>query len=167
LQRFATLRTGLFEFVFGKVLFGVATVWLGGLILLGGGGLLFKIQWAEPLALAVLIGSYGFFAAGLLATLAAIAGTERRADAMNTSIVMIIAMAGGGFFPAEQLPAFIRENISVWLPNYWLIESIRGLQNASPVNWPIVSLQLGVLGLVFIAVAACLFHRQLSKGSAV
>ena len=70
---------------------------------------------------------YGICAAGLLALCAAIARNEKRAETINITIIIGMSFIGGAYFPAKNLPAFVSDYISPFMPNYWLIETIRGI----------------------------------------
>jgi len=119
LARFRTLHEGLLAFVAGKVIYALAIVVLGAVILLGGAALIFQFQWQHPGALGVLVLVYALFGAGLMGFIAALAGHERHADRMNNLMVMILALAGGCMFPPEQLPGFVRDHVMPLMPTAW------------------------------------------------
>src|SRR5262245_25242857 len=88
LDRFRTLHDGLLPFVISKVVLAMAVVALGSIVMFGGGVLIFGIHWEKPLAMAVVILAFGLFGSGFMAFIAALARNERRANAMNSVIVM-------------------------------------------------------------------------------
>jgi ABC-type multidrug transport system permease subunit len=165
MERFHSLHEGLFVFVTSKVVFALAILLLSEVILLGGGALVFRFRWTHPAELAVLGLAYAFFVAGFMALLAALAGKEKRADVLNSVTVMILSLAGGCMFPTDQLPAFLREHISSWLPTNWFVEAVRTLQfGGSGPAWGWASLKLALFGWLLIAAASWLFHWRLAKG---
>ena len=133
--------------------------------MLGGGGLIFRITWQQPAALALLVLGYAGFAAGLMAVLVALVPDERRAAALNTIAGMALGLAGGCAFPPQQLPAFLREHITPRLPSFWFVDTARALQSgAQGVPWLLVTLKLLGLGVVLIGVAVVLLRRRFREG---
>ncbi|HTX66381.1 MAG TPA: ABC transporter permease [Opitutaceae bacterium] len=164
LARYRTLREGLLVFVTGKVVYAVAMVLLGAVVLLGGAALVFRFTWQNPAALLTLVLAYALFGAGLMGFVAALAGQERHADRVNNLLTMILAMAGGCMFPLEQLPAFVRDHLAAWMPTAWFVSASRGLQFGGGPAWPGAALKLAVLGGLLIVGTAALFRRRLAKG---
>lgn len=163
-QRYHTLQHALLPFVAGKVVFAVVLLLLSSLVLLGGGALIFRIPWQHPFALIILTLGYACFAAGFMAVLTALADDERIANTLNTIVAMALAIAGGCAFPAQQLPAFLREHISPLLPTYWFTETVRSLEFGSgEVAWVTVLLKLAGLSVALIGVAALLFRRRFRR----
>ena len=163
-DRFRTVRYYVFPFILSKVLLAMAVLILGSLILFGGGGLIFGIAWSRPLPMIVLVVAFALCAAGFMAFLAALARTERRADMLNSVVVLLLSFVGGSFFPARQLPALLRDHLSPLMPNYWFIESIRSLQSGDASSWLAVGIRLAGVGLVLMVLASTLFQRMLGKG---
>ena len=165
LDRFRTLHDRLLPFVISKVFLAMAVVVLGSIVMFGGGVLIFGIHWEKPLAMAAVILAFGLFASGFMAFIAALARSERRANAVNSVLVMCLSFVGGSFFPARQLPPLFRDHLSPLMPNYWFIESLRALQSGgSDMPWSWAALKLLVLGLALVIAAAWIFQRALAKG---
>ena len=164
LARFRTLREGLVVFVSGKVLYAIAIVLLGAVILLGGAAVVFQFTWRSPGPLLVLVLAYALFGAGLMGLVAALAGQERHADRLNNLLTMILAMAGGCMFPPEQLPGFVRDHLTPLMPTAWFVTAARGLQFGGGPAWPGAALKLGFVGGLLVFGAAALFRRRLAKG---
>lgn len=84
---------------------------------------------------------------------------------MNNAIILGIAFVGGSVFPIEQLPEFLRENISPLLPNYWFVQSVQSVQYGSgQIHWLTGFLLLTGIGLIFAVAASILFSKFLTKG---
>ncbi|MBI4662280.1 MAG: ABC transporter permease [Verrucomicrobia bacterium] len=165
LERYRALREQLWILVGSKVLFTLVILAISGLILFGGGALIFRIRWQRPEGVAVLGLCYSFLAAGLMVLLAALSAKERLATVLNNLTAMALSLAGGCMFPPQQLPAFVREHLTPLLPTNWFVEGVRGLQfgGAAP-DWAWASVKLAVLGLALIAAAAFLFQRRIERG---
>jgi len=165
LSRYRTLRPGMLTFVLAKIVHSLWVMVLCGAILFGGGWLMFGIQWKHPLWLAVLVVAFSFCACGFLALLAGLAGTEKRADMMNSVLVFGIAFMGGSMVPVDVLPGFVRRFLTPVTPNYWFIEGIRRLENdavdSSVIN---IVIALCVAGIVLAGVASWRFNRVLREG---
>jgi len=165
LDRFRTLQDRLLPFVISKVILAMAVVVLGSILMFGGGVPIFGIRWEKPLAMAAVILAFGLFAAGFMAFLAALARSERRANAVNGVMVMCLSFVGGSFFPARQLPPLFRDHLSPLMPNYWFIEALRELQSGgSGMPWHWATLKLLVLGLSLVIAASWIFQRALANG---
>ena len=79
-ERYQTMRDSLVPFIASKAVFAVVMLLLCSGIMLGGGGLIFRIHWQHPLALMALAAGYTCFAAALFALLVALMPDERRAS---------------------------------------------------------------------------------------
>ena len=165
LERFQTLHEGLLVLIAGKAAFAVAVVLVGAVILFGGGALVFRFAWRQPLALVVLVLTYALFAAGFMGLLAALAGKERRADILNNVIIMVISLAGGCMFPPQQLPAFMRDHVTPLLPTAWFAAAARALQeDGASLAWMGAAGRLAAIAAVLLVLATALFRRRLQKG---
>lgn len=163
--RYHTVREALAPWVAGKALLAMVLLLLSSGVMLGGGALLFGIRWQHPGAIGVLTLGYAAFATGLMAVLTALAENDRIGDTLNTLLAMVLGIAGGCAFPPQQLPGFIRDHVSPWLPTYWYAETVRGLEfTASDKPWVAVAIQLTGSSLALLATAAWLFRRRLRKG---
>ncbi len=166
LDRIRSVTSGLRAFILGKVLLAALTVLAGSIILFFGGGLVFGIDWRRPSLIALLCAGYSLFAAGFLAALVALAPSERRSETTNTITLFLLAFAGGSYFPANQLPVFMREHISTLTPNYWFIEALRGAQAGAPdyLAAALVVGKLAAAGLLLAALAGAVLERRLLRG---
>jgi len=164
-ERYQTMRDSLVPFIAGKAVFTVVMLLLCSGIMLGGGGLIFRIHWQHPLALMTLAFGYTCFAAALFALLVALMPDERRAAVLNNMAGMALGLVGGCAFPANQLPAFLREHITPLMPSYWFVDTARNLQfGGANVAWGLVVLKLVLLSVVLLALAAMLFRRRFKMG---
>ena len=97
--------------------------------------------------------------------LIAVIPTERRAEIVNSMLLFGIAFAGGSYLPADNFPVFMRENVTAYLPNYWLIQACHALQRGdadlSPV-WAVF--KLAVAGVAMGVIAAAVLNRRLNQG---
>lgn len=164
-ERYHTLQQRLLPFVASKVVFTAVMLLLCSAVMLGGGGLIFRIAWQQPVALVALTVGYACFAAGLFALLVALVPDERRAAVLNNIAGMLLGLAGGCAFPPDQLPAFMREHLTPHLPSFWFVNTARNLQaGIAGVAWGSVTLELIGLGAVLTGLAVLLFHRRFKKG---
>ena len=165
-ERYHTMQQRLFPFVAGKVVFAVVFLLWCSAVMLGGGALIFRISWQQPLALLALTLGYAFFAAGCMAFLVTWITDEHRSAAIVNLVSMILGVAGGCTFPPQQLPAFFRDHLSPLLPTYWYAETVRSLQSGGAnVPWVLVSLKLASVSALLLVLAALLFRRRFQIGS--
>lgn len=163
-QRFCTLPHQLGVFVGGKAVVALVILLVGSVILLGGGGMVFRIAWRAPLEMALVAIGYALFAVGFMMLLAAFAQNERRADAVGNVTAMALGLVGGCAFPAESLPTFMREHLTPLMPPNWFVEAIRGLQFRDEAAWAQATFSLAALGIVLVGVAAWLLGHKLRQG---
>ncbi|MGA2540225.1 MAG: ABC transporter permease [Verrucomicrobiota bacterium] len=164
-ERYQTLRDSLVPFLASKAVFAVVMLLLCSGMMLGGGGLIFRIHWEQPWALMTLTAGYTCFTAALFAVLVALMPDERRAAVLNNLAGMGLGLVGGCAFPPQQLPAFLREHITPLMPSYWFVNTARNLQDGGTgVAWGWVAFKLAVLALVLIVLAAILFRRRFKTG---
>ncbi len=164
-QRYQTLRDSLVPFLAGKAVFAFVMLLLCSAIMLGGGGLIFRIDWQQPWALLALTAGYVAFAATLFAVFVALMPDERRAAVLTNLAGMGLGLVGGCAFPPQQLPAFLREHITPLMPSYWFVDTARNLQDGGAgVAWGWVVLKLALLSLALLVLAAFLFRRKFKTG---
>ena len=165
LQRFNTLHEGMFVFVAEKMALTVLVTLIAAAIMFLGSALVFGFSWAAPVPVTSIVLCYAVCAAGLTGFIAVLAGKEKRADNMNTVIIMGFAVLGGAMFEPKQLPSVFRDYITPYLPTNWFISVIRDLQfGEGGVAWTMVAIKLLLCGLVLVALSSYLFHRRLVKG---
>jgi hypothetical protein len=164
-ERYQTLRDSLVPFIASKAVFTVVMLLFCSALMLGGGGLIFRIHWEHPLALMTLTLGYACFAAGFYAVLVALMPDERRSAVLNNLAGLGLGMMGGCAFPPQQLPAFLRENITPHLPSYWFVDTLRDLQyGGTTVAWGLTLLKLLVTSAGLLILAAVLFRRKFKTG---
>jgi hypothetical protein len=97
--------------------------------------------------------------------LVALVPDERRAAALNNIAGMALGLAGGCAFPPQQLPAFVREHVTPWMPSYWFAEAARNVQSGTGLHpWGEALFQLLLSAVILTAVAAWLFRRKFRIG---
>jgi ABC-type multidrug transport system permease subunit len=164
-ERYQTMHRELWPFVVSKVLFTLVVLVLCSAIMLGGGGLMFRIAWKQPVALFTLLLGYNCFVAAFFAALVGLVPDERRAVVLNNLAGMALGLIGGCAFPARNLPAFLRDHVTPLMPSNWFVETARTLQlGHADANWIFVSLKFAALTLLFVGLAAALFRRRFAKG---
>ena len=164
-ERYQTMRSQVWPFILGKIIFSVVILLICSAVMLGGGGLVFQIQWQHPAALLALDIGYSLFIAALFAVLVALMPDERRAGVLNNVAGMGLGLVGGCAFPARQLPEFLREHITPLMPSNWFVESARSLQfNGGNVALGLVLFKLTLCAAILTAVAAVLFRQKFKTG---
>ncbi len=165
LSRFVTLHDGLWALITGKMVLVTTIVLISAAIMFGGAALVFGFTWKNPLPVVAVVFGYGVCAAGLTSCIASIAAKEKRADTINTIVIMGLAVLGGTMFQVEDMPGFVRDYVSPHLPTTWFIGTIRSLQDVNVVTlWVGVSIKLCVAGVALAGVSSILFYRRLQKG---
>jgi ABC-type multidrug transport system permease subunit len=164
-ERYQTMHQQLWPFIVGKVVFAVVILLICSAVMLGGGGLIFRIQWQRPAQLIMLAFGYACFVAALFAVLVALVPDERRAGVLNNLAGMALGFVGGCVFPPEHLPAFLREYVTPLMPSHWFAETARSLQfDSGAAAWEFVFLKLAVAAVILVALATVLFRRRFKTG---
>jgi len=164
-ERYQTLRNSLLPFLASKAAFTVVMLLLCSAMMLGGGGLIFRIHWEHPVALMALVLGYACFAAAFFAVVVALMPDERRSAVLSSLAGLGLGLMGGCAFPPQQLPAFLRENITPHLPSYWFVDTMRDLQyGAADVAWGLTFLKFMATSAVLLVLAAMLFRRKFKSG---
>ena len=163
--RYQTLRNSAWLFLAAKIVYVIVMLLLCAGIMLGGGALIFRIHWEHPFALAALTAGYAGFMAAWFAVLAAILPDERRAAVLTSLTGMALGLVGGCAFPPAQLPGFLRDHVTPWMPSFWFADTARNLQSGgAAVAWVGVALQLAAVSLGLAALATFLFRRRFNAG---
>jgi hypothetical protein len=127
LERFRTIRQNLIGFIAAKVLFALVILLMASTILLGGGSWLFGFSWRLPLpwprcASPTPSSRPGSWHSSRGWRARNARGPVEHGGGHGTGL------AGGCMFPAEQLPAFLRELITPYMPTRWFVAA-RELQS--------------------------------------
>jgi ABC-2 type transport system permease protein len=83
-------------------------------------GIVFGADWGHPLAAAALIVAVGLAVVALTALVIALSRTDRQADAMSSVVVFTLAILGGSFIQASELPPLMR-TFALATPNGWAL----------------------------------------------
>jgi ABC-type multidrug transport system permease subunit len=166
-ERYQTMRQHLLPFVLSKIVFAVVLLLFSSAVMLGGGGLIFRIQWQQPGPLIALVLAYACFSTALMAVFVAMMPDERRAGALSNIVGMLLAMAGGCMFPRQQLPKFLGEHVTPLLPSAWFVDAARELQFGGNSLWRGALLKFALVSVVLIAGAVVVFTRRFRRGARV
>jgi ABC-type multidrug transport system permease subunit len=91
----------------GSFLFLIAGLFAIIILLMIVGAVIFRIELRNPLALAALAAGFAVFAAELQLTIIGATRDERSASFIGSGLILLLSLAGGTFFPAEQMPPFL------------------------------------------------------------
>ena len=163
-DRYQTLRTQLLPFLLGKVLFAMVYLLLCAAIMLGGGGLIFRVEWQQPLAFTILVVAYAASASAIMALFVALVPDERRAATLNSIVGMLLGFGGGCMFPARQLPPLIRDHLTPLLPTNWFVEAAHQLQDGNAVAWGWLAIKFALVSSALVAVAVAILQRRMNRG---
>ena len=165
LERFRTMRERLWQFIAVKVSYTVIVLLLSFVILIGIGSLAFGFGWSHYLPTLALAISYSIFGAGFMGLIAAIAGKERRADMLNTMIVIFMSAVGGAMWPTQNLPPFVQKYLTPVSPVYWFSDELRVLQmNPEQSEWLATCGLLVGVGILTIGASSSIFRFRLERG---
>lgn len=102
--------------VLAGVVFMVVAMLVLVLVLALLGAVVFRIQLRDPVALLAIGLGFALFAAGLHLLSNSLAKSDRGASFVGGVLVMLLALLGGSFVPAEQYPPFLR-GVAMAVPN--------------------------------------------------
>lgn len=116
-------------------------------------GLLFGVDWGDPLAVGALTVAIVLAVMSVTALVQTLARTEQQASNYGTMVGMVLALFGGNFFPLFQLPTFV-QRISAATPNGW---ALRGFTDIAYDGAALGDLLPNVAAIVaFVAVCGSL-----------
>ena len=91
-------------------------------VLILGGGLLFKVNWGKsPLALVLVVVSFGMAAVALGVMLGAFAKTRSQASGLTVMFSMVMAALGGAWWQLEITPPIYQKVVQI-LPSTWAMK---------------------------------------------
>jgi ABC-2 type transport system permease protein len=142
--------------VLGIYLTGVAQV----AILIGASGLLFGVQWGDPLGIVALILAAVAGATGWGLILTATAKTPGQVSSLGSTMMLLFGILGGSFISLENMPAGLQW-ISRITPNAWGLDGFTTLALGGGLEdllLPVAALL--AMGGVLFGIAVLLFNRQ-------
>ncbi len=135
----------------GIFLIGVAQV----AILIVANGLLFSVNWGDPLAVALLVLASAAGAAGWGALLAALAQSPAQIGGLGSALMLIFGILGGSFGNVLTLPAWLMP--AAWItPNYWGIQGFAalgtgaGLAEIAPHLGALLAMAVALFGFAIV-----------------
>jgi len=91
------------------------------------GAYLFKVQWGRsPVALSLMVLSFGLVATSLGVFLATLVQTIAQADALASMVVMAISALGGAWWPLDAAPGWMRF-VGHAFPTAWAMDGFRSI----------------------------------------
>jgi ABC-type multidrug transport system permease subunit len=159
LHRIRMISPSLISFVVSKVFFAAATVFLGAMILVLSGKLLFQIDWHSPFLLLLVCAGYALFASGFLAMFIALLRNERQVESLTGMFLLAVSFLGGSYIPPNILPPLVRDY-------FWFAEALRSLSGAAVSN-PQTFLKIALLavaGGIMACTAVTLLHKKMLRG---
>ncbi|MBN1485091.1 MAG: ABC transporter permease, partial [Chloroflexia bacterium] len=154
-SRKATILSGK---IAGRLAMGLVQMAL----LIGFGALLFNVEWGRsPLALALLVLTFGLAAVAFGVMLGTFAQTRSQASGLTILFSMLMAALGGAWWPLEITPPIYQTVVKV-LPTTWAMIGfnnvlVRG-QGVAGI-WPQAAILLG-FALVFLAIGIWRFRYE-------
>ncbi len=106
--------------IVGKAISGFVLGITSVAVMFGSLGLLFDVNWGDPLALVVLTVVTVLAVMGLTALVQLMTKTNEQADALSSAVAAGLAIIGGNFFPIFMLPELI-QRVSLLTPNGWAL----------------------------------------------
>ena len=97
----------------------LVTVWLAT-------SLAFQAPWGDPPAVLALILTTALAVTGLTALVVTLARTDEQADGYSTITALVLAVLGGNFVPASELPELLQD-LSLLTPNGWALQGFLDL----------------------------------------
>lgn len=142
--------------VFGIFLSGLAQM----LVLIIGTGLLFKLNWGDPLAVLLLVVAATLGATGWGILLAALFKTSGQISAIGSALMLIFGILGGSFTNFAVMPDWL-QIISRISPNRWGLDGFTTLAMGGTLSNIIIPITgLLVMAAVLFLVSVILFSRR-------
>ncbi len=132
----------------------IAVVQLGAFVVLT--SLLYRVQWGEPIAVAVTVLATAAAAAGFGGIVIGISQTHEQVNVIGLAFLLVMSLLGGSMWPIETLPG-LAQQFSKLTYNRWSIEAFQNLhavgQGLSGIGLNLLVLStMALFGLAFGAV---------------
>jgi ABC-2 type transport system permease protein len=99
---------------------------------------------------------------GFAFLICALSGNATGAIMTSNVVVLFTSLVGGSFFPVEFMGDTLRK-LALACPQYWVMRSIRQVQDGSPLADTVLSLVvLALFGLLFFVVQAVIGRRRMA-----
>jgi ABC-2 type transport system permease protein len=151
----------------GDIVVGLVAVWfmvsmLQSLLILGVGGLLFDVDWGDPIAAALLTTAFALTGSGAGLLIGAVGGDSDRVASIAPPIGIALGALGGCMAPLEVFPDVMLK-VAHATPHYWAITAWQQLIFDGEGLGAIVGslLILGVFAVTFVSLAAIVLRRAL------
>lgn len=165
-RRMLATPTGVGTILLGEGLGRVAVALVQGLVIMLGAGLLFGVDWGDPLGAAALLGLFALAASGAAMLMGAVFRTEQQAAGFGIMTGLVLAALGGAMMPIELFSDTMRQ-VAKLTPHAWASEGFAELVRRGGGVIDILP-QLGVLAgyaVVLFAAGSWLFRRTLTRSA--
>ena len=164
-RRMLSTPTSVRTIILGEGIGRVGLALFQGSFIVIASALLFKVEWANPVATAAIVVVFSFVAGGAALLIGAIAASASQAGAIGPALGMLLGLLGGTMVPAEVFPEAMR-TASHLTPHAWAMDAFRGLLLRGETLVDILP-QLAVLAgfaVVLMTLAVWRFRRALVAG---
>jgi ABC-2 type transport system permease protein len=164
LARIFSTPTTTTQILGGKFLGVLLTILIQAVLLLLGSGLIFGIQWGQPLTVALVILGLLVVAAGFGILIISFISSTRQTGPVLGGVLTLTGMLGGLFTNGipNLPPAF--DKAKLIMPQGWGMTALeRSLTGAGPAEVMLPVVVMLILGMVFFTVGAVRFHRRFSE----
>jgi ABC-2 type transport system permease protein len=142
--------------VFGTFLTGTAQM----LILIVSSGLLFNLQWGNPLAVLLLVLAAVFAAVGWGLLITAFAKTPGQVGTAGSALMLLFGILGGSFFSLANFPTWF-QMVSKITPNAWGLDGFTRLASGGTLGDIVTPLcALLIMGAVLFAISIFVINRR-------
>lgn len=148
----------------GEALGRLAVALVQGLVIMFGAGLLFGVDWGDPLGAAALLVLFALVAGGAAMLMGAVFRTEQQAAGVGVMAGLVLAALGGSMVPIELFSDTMRA-VARFTPHAWANEGFAELVRRGGGLLDIAP-QLGVLAAyaaVLFAAGSWLLRRTLTR----
>lgn len=163
-RRMLATATGAGTILAGEALGRVAVALVQGLVIMLGAGLLFGVNWGDPLAAGALLLAFALVASGAAMVLGGVLRTEQQAGGLGILLGLALGALGGSMMPAELFSDAMR-TVSRVTPHAWANEGFAELVRRGG-GLPDIAVQLGVLfgyAAVLFLLGTWLLRRTLTR----
>lgn len=143
----------------------VVTLVQAGLIVLIG-GIVFGVEWGQPIGVAVLVLVYSLMAVGAGLAVGAIATSPEQAAAIGVPVGIALGMLGGCMWPLDVVPAGLRA-VGHLTPQAWAMDGFVGLvfEDAGLADIAVDVAVLAGFAATFLGLGVVLLRRALERGT--
>ncbi len=160
LHRILSTPVTLNQFLISKLIRCFCLCFIIQVLLIVVSWLIFGVSWGNPFTRIFVIVVNNLAITGIMALIHSLGRTRDQSNAISTMVILMLALLGGGMFPFEEMPPFMKV-IGEYTPIRWGIVLLQSVMQNRPLTEVLSYLiLLLVFGAIGIFIGLLMFKRR-------